>query len=334
MKKNPFPANAYKAIEQILTSEYSDARCIFIMERSLHALYDFPCNDHPVLLVPGGECVKNIYWLKKLLALFTNFHVDRSIVVIVIGGGALCDAAGFAASIYMRGIDTVLVPTTLLAQVDAAYGGKTGINFGGIKNLIGTFHNPQQIIADPAFLMTLSKTEYYSGLGEVIKYAVGFDANLFSQLQNSYEHILNRNLVVVDATIKTCVAIKTSIVQTDPYEHNERRLLNLGHTFGHAFEQTLHIPHGHAVVLGILASAKVSYKLGLLAIDTYNRITNLIKLFGFSTKIPHYSSRIMKLISHDKKHHNTAITFIALEDIGRSCSITLEIKRLKELLYE
>ncbi|HOT59105.1 MAG TPA: 3-dehydroquinate synthase family protein [Spirochaetia bacterium] len=329
MKLLPFPHHAHTAIQELINTQ----RCVIIIDKNITKCYHIPFDRENLLILPQGECAKSFTTVKKILKKITRSQFDRSCSLIGIGGGALCDTVGFTASIYMRGISAVYVPTTLLAQIDAAYGGKTAINFMGIKNLVGTFHNPHKIISDSAFIESQNTREYYSGLGEVLKYAIGFDSELFSTVKNNYESIIQRDTHVLDTIITTCTSIKDSIVKHDMYDAHVRKKLNLGHTFGHAYEQAIHLSHGHAVALGIVASSILSKNMGILPANDFFEIINCMKLYGFNTSLPRLTKKMKTLLIHDKKILNKTIDFIIIEKIGKTDIINLELTKVLELVY-
>ena len=205
--------------------------------------------------IPGGDKSKNISQLEYILEESLSFKIDRSSLIIAFGGGVIGDIAGFAASILLRGIDFIQIPTTLLAQVDSSVGGKTGINSSKSKNLIGSFHQPIAVIADIDMLKTLPKREFLAGLVEVIKYGLIYDVEFFNSLENNYKDILNYDQLKLNEIISKSCEIKSLIIKNDEKENGKRALLNLGHTFGHAIESFGKydgtIIHGEAVSIGI-----------------------------------------------------------------------------------
>ena len=329
MKLLRFPSYAYASIQEIINKQ----RCTIIIDRHISKLYELPFPEESMLILTPGEAVKSFACVKKILKKITDANFDRTCLLIAIGGGALCDTVGFSASIYMRGISAVYVPTTLLAQIDAAYGGKTAINFMGIKNLLGTFHKPLKIISDSAFIKSQNTREYYSGLGEILKYAIGFDSELFLTLETSYKSIWERNTQILDTIINTCITIKNSIVNNDMYDTYERKRLNLGHTFGHAYEYALNLPHGYAVALGIIAASILSKNMGILPDKDFIKIITLMKLYGFRSSLPALTKKIKNLLIHDKKIKNSTVDFVIIEKIGKTTIMNLELTKVLELVY-
>jgi 3-dehydroquinate synthase len=217
---------------------------------------------HPPLVIPDGERAKTLSTVSKLYDGLVKRRADRSTVVVAVGGGVVGDVAGFAAASYLRGLRVVQVPTTLLAQVDSAIGGKTGVNLSAGKNLVGAFHAPSLVVCDPAVLATLPRREFRAGLYEAIKYGVIASRPLFDQLAGSLAPIFARDADVLTPLISACCRIKADVVMADEHERGERRILNFGHTMGHALESVSkykRFRHGEAVGLGMLAAGALSH---------------------------------------------------------------------------
>lgn len=224
--------------------------------------------DAPSMAVPAGEGSKRLATLERVLEFLAASDLDRSSCVIALGGGVVGDLAGLAASLYMRGISVAQVPTTLLAQVDASVGGKTAVDLAAGKNLAGTFHQPAVVLADTETLATLPEAEYRSGLGEVVKSALIEGEPALSELERSLASIRERDPDALAAVVERCVRLKAGIVELDPREANERKKLNLGHTFAHAIERACGygaVPHGVAVAVGVALALRTSRAIGLLA---------------------------------------------------------------------
>jgi len=277
---------------------------------------------------PGGDKSKNISQLEYILEKSLSFKIDRSSLIIAFGGGVTGDIAGFAASILLRGIDFVQIPTTLLAQVDSSVGGKTGINSSKSKNLIGSFHQPIAVVADIDILRTLPKREFLAGLVEVIKYGLIFDVKFFDALENNYKDILNYDPLKLNEVISKSCEIKSSIIKNDEKENGKRALLNLGHTFGHAIESFGKydgtIIHGEAVSIGICLAFKLSSKMGYCAKIETERVVNFFKKLTLPTSLQEVqnfsitTSEMLTKFRYDKKNKNNQLTFILNEKIGKS----------------
>jgi 3-dehydroquinate synthase len=235
-------------------------------------------------LIPPGEKYKTIDTMSDLWNFFLKTGIDRSGTIIALGGGVVNDLAGFAAATYMRGVKWVAIPTTLLAMVDASLGGKTGVDLAAGKNLIGAFHAPSLVVADPSVLRTLSEEEFTSGLAEVIKHGIIADPELFTICHIGGEAIREN----IEQIVKRAMAVKIRIIQEDPYEKGRRAVLNLGHTLGHAIEKVTHfqVRHGEAVAIGMVAAAKVSEHRGIGESGISEAIKNVLVQNHLPTVIP------------------------------------------------
>jgi len=280
-------------------------------------IYKVLGKDACYLAIPPGEKNKTLSTVEKIWTTLSENGFDRKSLVINIGGGMVCDVGAFAASTYMRGIDFVQVPTTLLAQADAAIGGKTGFNFNQLKNTIGTFSAPVAVISDTSFLWTLRKREYHSGFAEIIKHALIADEKLFDSL--SGKDITSLGNKKIAELLSQSTNIKCSIVEKDPFEKKERKMLNFGHTVGHAVEMSCQtLLHGEAVAIGMIAEAKMSLLSGDLVEKKFKKIENLILKTGLPNKVDAtYKKQIAQKMLFDKKNINKQIKWVFLEDIGK-----------------
>ncbi len=267
-----------------------------------------------VCVIESGEKYKNFHSLERILNNAFEMQLNRHSLMIALGGGVISDMVGFASSIYFRGIDFINIPTTLLAQVDASVGGKTGINTPYGKNLIGSFYQPKAVYIDLAFLKTLEKREFQAGVAEIIKMAVCFDKNLVETLET-------KDLKdCLEEVIFQSVNIKAQVVMQDEKEQNIRAGLNYGHTFGHAVEKETDYErflHGEAIAIGMRMANDLALSLGMLTLKEYERIENLLKKFGliFNYKITDIQKFYERLFL-DKKSENKTIKFILPKGIG------------------
>ncbi|MGH8127183.1 MAG: 3-dehydroquinate synthase [Gammaproteobacteria bacterium] len=275
------------------------------------------------LVLPAGEHSKSMAGLGQVLDALIAGAFHRDAVLVALGGGVIGDLGGFAAACYQRSIDWIAVPTTLLAQVDAAIGGKTAINHARGKNLIGAFHDPLAVWADPARLNTLPEREYRSGLGEVVKYALGFDAQFFDWLECHADELLAREEPALSTAIETGARIKLEVVAADRTEQGRRALLNLGHTLGHALETALGHGawlHGEAVAVGLVAAAELSAGRGCLQADEVTRVRGLLQAFGLPISIPStvQDTALDAALALDKKIVSGQLRFIGLTALGEA----------------
>lgn len=280
--------------------------------------------DLPVSVVtlPDGECYKDLMHIEKILAAAVDAGLDRKSYMVALGGGVIGDMTGFAASMWMRGIDFIQVPTTLLAQVDSSVGGKTGVNLPAGKNLIGAFHQPRSVIADTALLRTLPAREVSAGIAEIIKYGLLGDADFFSYLEKNMQALRALDAGVLEETVAHCCTMKKEIVREDERESGVRAKLNLGHTFGHAVEKLTGYSawlHGEAVAAGYVMAAMLSQELGYLTEADVERIRAVTQAAGLPTCIPGLSEQAaVRAMAGDKKSIGGVVRFILMRRIGES----------------
>ncbi len=299
---------------------------VFIVDWNILNLYQRIFNDvSNIYVFEATEQNKNLKETLKILNFFHQKKIDRTCNVCVIGGGITCDIGAFAASLWNRGVRLILVPTTLLAMVDASIGGKTAINYRGVKNKIGTFYHPEKIVIDTRFLLTLPQDAYYQGFVEILKHALLFSEPLF-------EKIIQKGILGIDEDIiKKNIEFKISIVEKDPFEKNLRKVLNFGHTIGHAIEMACNIPHGIAVATGMYLELKVQQLLGYSEIKSVIDVLN--QLYRQNPELylsiePHFYLKIFRLIQYDKKKIRNAIKIPVLHKIG-----TAEVIEIKTNEY-
>ena len=318
------------------------ARCVIVTDRNvadrghLAALEQALRPTVPVLgsiVLPAGETTKSFTALGRLSEDLLRTGLERRDVVIALGGGVIGDLAGFAAGILRRGVRFIQIPTSLLAQVDSSVGGKTGINTPQGKNLIGAFHQPSLVLADIDLLATLPDREMRAGYGEVVKYGLLGDAAFFDWLEINGRSVLARDPVALASAVTRCVQMKADIVQRDETEQGDRMLLNLGHTFGHAFEAWAgfsdRLLHGEAVGLGTALAFRFSQELGHCPPGTAERVERHLTTIGLPTRVhdipgngptdtrPHLTE-IMSLMRQDKKVRDGQLTLILAHGIGQA----------------
>jgi shikimate kinase / 3-dehydroquinate synthase len=273
--------------------------------------------DPGMLVIAPGESSKTLDTVNTLWRGFLQAGVDRKSTIIAAGGGVVGDLAGFAASTFMRGIDWIAVPTTLLAMVDASLGGKTGFDLPEGKNLVGSFHAPRLVLADPCALDTLPEIELRAGLAEVVKHGVIADPVLFDECGQG----LKRVKEILPAIIRRAVAVKVRIIESDPYERGERTALNLGHTVGHAVEAVsgFRVRHGEAVAMGMVAEAKLAERFGIAAGGLSSRIAKVLLDLGLPVEIPEELPRpeLVRAMYADKKKARGVLRFALPAEIGR-----------------
>jgi 3-dehydroquinate synthase len=292
--------------------------------------------DPTILEVPDGERYKSLTWAGRLYDRLIQKKFERSSALIALGGGVVGDLTGFVAATYQRGIPFVQVPTTLVAQVDASIGGKTAVNHKKGKNLIGAFYQPKLVYSDVGVLSTLPDREFRSGLAEVVKYGVIADENFFSFLETNSDRILQRDPDNLLRVVKQSSTIKAEVVQQDELEGALRRILNYGHTIGHALEtatgyRTLN--HGEAVSIGMVYAARLSEHLGLCRPEVVSRQVALLKAFGLPVNLPRIRpADILDCMEMDKKVKDGKIHFVLSDRIGHVTVQPVDRNELKELM--
>jgi 3-dehydroquinate synthase len=286
--------------------------------------------NHPseILFFPGTEERKRFVEVEALAERMVEKGGDRSSIVVAFGGGILTDVAGFVAAIFMRGIPVIQIPTTLLAQVDAAIGGKTGVNLRAGKNLIGSFHQPLAVLIDPSVLDTLPEREYRAGLFEIIKHGVIADADLFWLMRREPQRVMSHAPEVVDRMICDSVRLKAAIVSGDEKEEDRRRILNFGHTFGHALEAETGYSkflHGEAVAWGMKAASLLGEKERMLQREDRREIVECVNSYGPLPPVAGLDPRrLAARLLHDKKTVKGRVHFVLPERIG-AVKITAEV---------
>ncbi len=291
---------------------------VVITDKNVFRLYHKEFPSWPVVTINPGERHKTLRTVSSIYREFLKLNVDRRWLVAGVGGGIVCDVAGFAASTYLRGLEFGLAATTLLAQVDAALGGKNGVNLCGYKNMVGTIRQPGFIICDYGVLSTLPDKEIRCGLAEIIKSAAIADGELFDFLEKNMTACLRlEREAIVHAIERTC-RVKIAIVVQDELERNVRRKLNFGHTIGHALERIFRLGHGEAVAIGMAAAAKLSVKRRLLEPEEESRLVRLIKKARLPTAMRIPSQPLRRALLQDKKRGDQRIHFVFLKKLGEA----------------
>ena len=291
-------------------------------------LRTIPQVSRPPILFDDRESAKSLAAVESICRRLVKSGADRRALIVAVGGGVVGDVSGFAASSYLRGVRLVHIPTTLVAQVDSAIGGKTGVNLPEGKNLVGAFYPPELVLADPRVLKTLPSREFRSGLYEVIKYAVIGDAHLFESLEPSIDKLTARDSVALAPLIERCAAAKARIVSRDERESGPRELLNFGHTFGHALESLTRYRvflHGEAVGWGMIAATLLAIVTRHLRPEHGARIIRLVRRVGPLPPLPHASAAsLVRAMRSDKKRRNGRLRFVLPLEIGR-CEFGVEV---------
>lgn len=348
--KNNISKNLANRIDSNLKNKIS----ILITDENIYPLYcseiksqlDTIFKKVDLLILPPGEDSKSFESLKKIYDKLAECKLTRSDYIVSLGGGTISDVCGYAASTYMRGINFISIPTTLLAQVDASIGGKTAINIPQGKNLIGSFYHPKQILFDPCFLNTLPDKEIINGMAEVIKYALICDKDLFNVLNDSdfsklcdeinlnfknanaseieqeqFKKANKYNAFLINNIIRRCVHSKIDFVSNDPLDNNVRAKLNFGHTIGHAIEKLgsySKYSHGEAVAIGMSIITRISEEKGLTKEGSSKAVDELLLKYNLPTTCEYSIDDIKKEIMYDKKRMGSTVNFIVLDKIGHA----------------
>ena len=304
-------------------------KLVIITDENVYRHYADFFPDALLITVKPGESSKTISIASEIYGQLIANEIDRNSFILGVGGGIVCDLAGYIASTYLRGISFGFVSTTLLSQVDASIGGKNGVNYEGYKNMVGVIRQPEFVICDPDMLATLPKEEYYMGFAEVIKYGAILNADLFDLLERDYKKALDGEEEILEEIISICVEEKCRIVEADEKESGERKKLNFGHTFAHAFEKNTGIPHGEAVSIGMVLAAGISAKLGLIRLQDVDRLRELIEKYQLPVNYPHGFGDVFEVMKRDKKRDGDSIGFILLDRIGEAVIRNIELVTLK-----
>ena len=270
---------------------------------------------------PAGEAHKNLDTVQNLFQCLIENGLDRKSLVVALGGGVTGDLSGFGAAAYLRGIDFIQIPTTLLAQVDSSVGGKTGVDFRQFKNMVGAFHQPRLVYMNMATLQSLPEREFGCGMGEILKTGLICDKDFFDFVCANYKVIRTMEPEMLAVMIRKCCAIKAGVVERDPKEQGERALLNLGHTIGHAVEKLMNfnLLHGQCVGIGLVAAAAISRERGLLTNGEYEQICHSLELYNLPLYVEGLSPMdILAATKKDKKMEQGQIKFILMDGLGKS----------------
>lgn len=298
-----------------------------ITDEHLMIHYQGALKHWPVIVIPPGESSKSLEVLDDVLRQLLALDAGRDALIIGFGGGVVTDIAGFVAGIYKRGLRCALVPTSVLAMVDAAIGGKNGLDIGDYKNMIGLIRQPEFLLFDYGLLRTLPEEEWINGFAEIIKHACIKDEGMFADLERYILHDYQKDPGLLDALIRRNVLLKAGIVQADELEVHERKWLNFGHTLAHAIENVYQLPHGHAVAIGMVSAAKLSES--LCGFTDYNKVERLLQQYQLPVSFDFDRDRAWQYMRADKKMSGDKITYVLLEKIGKAVLQPLTMSAIK-----
>ena len=307
---------------------------VIITDENVRHLYGDQFPESRIIEIGMGEGIKTLETVQDIFQELVDQEADRTVFIVGIGGGIVCDVTGFVASTYLRGVRFGFVATTLLAQVDASAGGKNGVNFSGYKNMVGVFNQPEFVICDPEVLQTLSKRDRGCGLAEIVKHAAIANDRLFSYLEENVKQVLAMSPEAVQRMVYDSVVIKSEIVNRDERETGERRKLNFGHTFGHALEKVSGMPHGEAVSIGMMAAAKLSAQKGYLTELQVARLADLLKSLKLPTRLVVDKEKAIDALRHDKKREKDTVHFVLLRRMGEAVVESIPLSTLEAVIRE
>lgn len=312
---------------------YADLGSTFVLADAqvLH-LHGHSLSSLPVFALDRPESAKSLSALPDIYRWLLNHGAHRGSTLLALGGGAVCDVAGFVAATYMRGIRLGLAPSTLLAQVDAAVGGKNALNLDSYKNIVGTFHQPSFVLCDPTLLRTLPADELRSGLAEMLKCTIIGSSSAFDLMEHQADALKRGDVDALMPLIVEAVRIKANIVAADEREAGLRRVLNLGHTWGHALETITAKPHGLCVAVGLEFAARLSLQRGLLAQADYHRIHWLLEALSLPTTAQVDSTKVFAAMQMDKKRCGQAVSFVLIRRIGEVELCDIEFSELQKFI--
>ena len=310
-----------------------EASSVIITDENVVRLYGDRLPPGRKIVIGTGEAVKTLETASYIYRRLIEMEADRGVFLLGVGGGIVCDITGFVAATYLRGVGFANVATTLLAQVDASVGGKTGVNFDGYKNMVGVFNQPRFVLCDPEVLRTLPGSEIANGFAEIVKHAAIADAEYFELLEDCADEALARDPALLERIVYQSVVIKADIVNRDEREQNERRRLNFGHTLGHAIEKTTGLNHGAAVSIGMAAAARISVQKGYMPASEAGRLEDLLVRLGLPVSMPADAEAVVGALARDKKRRNDLIHFVFLTNIGNSTVEPIALPELRKLLF-
>lgn len=321
---------------------YTDSNVEKLYAKQIQELLEPVCRKVILFSFPAGEEHKTLDTIKEAYKTLIEAGFDRKDLILALGGGVVGDMAGYTAATYLRGIDFVQVPTTLLAQSDSSIGGKTGVDFDGYKNMVGAFHMPRLVYMNLATLKTLDDRQFYNGFAEVMKHGLIKDAIFYEWLIDKMYEICERDLDTLEEMIMRSCTVKKLVVEKDPTEQGERALLNFGHTIGHAIEKykNFTLSHGECVALGCVAAAFISWKHELLTMEEYYEVRDMFVPFNLPISVEDIDPQeILRLTKSDKKMKDGTLQFILLKRVGkamRDTSVTDEdiLAALDELIFK
>jgi 3-dehydroquinate synthase len=320
----------FSFLEEIVSKE----QAILVTDENVFAAAKEKFDGWRTIVIKAGEQYKQQATVDLIVQQLVDQEADRNSTVIGVGGGVVTDITGYAASIYMRGVRFGFVPTTILAMVDASIGGKNGVDVGQYKNLVGLIKQPDFLLFDYSLLATLPQEQWINGFAEVIKHACIKDAGMFDLLGKHVIGDFQTDTALLAALIERNVHIKTTVVLNDEFEKGDRKLLNFGHTLGHAIENVYQLLHGHAISIGMMTAAAISGKLNGFSIEDMQRLKELLERYQLPTEKAFEKDKVWNLLKMDKKRASSEMNFILLNKIGEAVVKPIPLVQLEQLILQ
>ena len=311
-----------------------DQDFILLVDENVLCQHNDIFEEFRTITLPAGEVYKTLQTVENIYRELVKLEADRSTMLVGVGGGLATDVAGFVASTFLRGVPFGFISSSLLGQVDASIGGKNGVNLDGYKNMVGDFRQPSFVWCDLSLLSTLSHREYVSGIAEVIKYGAIWDESFMVYLEKHMGQVLAQDMKVLEHVVAVSAAIKVEVVEKDERESDLRRILNFGHTLGHAIERHQKVLHGEAVAMGMILAAQLSEKLGLLPSAEVQRLQKIIASAGLPVNMTLDPEELFLNIRKDKKKSGDEIHFVLLDGPGKTIIKPIALNELKNIVHD
>lgn len=319
----------FAMLEDLVNKE----NAILITDENIFAKQSEKFTGWNTIVIKAGEAYKNQQTVDEIINQLIELNADRQSFIIGVGGGVVTDIAGYAASVYMRGIKFAFMPTSILGMVDASIGGKNGVDVGVYKNLVGVIRHPEFLLYDYSFLKTLPEEEWINGFAEIIKHACIRDENMFHFLEEKNLENLKSSGENIGKLLERNVDIKYNVVANDEYETGERKLLNFGHTIGHAIENTAKLLHGSAVSIGMVAACLISEKINGFSKNETESVKRLISKYNLPIAFDIDKEKTWNILLHDKKKSGTDMNFVVLDKIGKASIKKIPLTDLREIIF-
>lgn len=307
---------------------------IFITDENVYSAHRDKFSGWKIIIIKAGEEHKNQETVNEVISRLIDLHADRQTFIVGIGGGVVTDITGFVASVYMRGVRFGFVPTSILAMVDASVGGKNGIDVGVYKNLVGVINHPEFLLYDYTFLEILPDEEWINGFAEIIKHACIKDKGMFDFLEENTLMKFQSSVEMTGKLIKQNVDIKYNVVVNDEHETGERKLLNFGHTIGHAIENASKLSHGNAISIGMVAACRISEKINRFDFNESKKVIELLQKYELPVSFDFDKQKTWEVLQHDKKKTGDTMNFIVLDQIGKASVQSIQMEHLHEIFKD